>query len=147
MDHLHGHELHAAIAIALAVLLLTLLAFPELRGGKSSASRPRSVAAPAAARPGSVLGANQAWRDEATLPVFSAAEVRKHATREDAWVIIDGKVYDVTAFVEDHPGGDAILNNAGGDATKGFHGPQHPDHVQGALASGWRVSRVGNGGV
>ena len=45
------------------------------------------------------------------------------------WVIIDGKVYDLTPFVEDHPGGDAILAHAGGDATQGFRGPQHPDHV------------------
>nr|XP_034580847.1 uncharacterized protein LOC117844198 [Setaria viridis] len=33
-----------------------------------------------------------------------------------------GKVYDVTAYVEEHPGGDAILNNAGDDSTEGFFG-------------------------
>jgi hypothetical protein len=32
------------------------------------------------------------------------------------------QVYDVTPFVEEHPGGDAILNNAGGDSTVGFFG-------------------------
>lgn len=32
------------------------------------------------------------------------------------------QVYDVTPYVEEHPGGDAILRNAGGDATEGFHG-------------------------
>jgi len=31
-------------------------------------------------------------------------------------------VYDVTPYVEEHPGGDAILNNAGRDSTKGFYG-------------------------
>uniref|UniRef100_A0A0E0QIF8 Cytochrome b5 heme-binding domain-containing protein n=2 Tax=Oryza TaxID=4527 RepID=A0A0E0QIF8_ORYRU len=31
-------------------------------------------------------------------------------------------VYDVTSYVEEHPGGDAILNNAGGDSTEGFFG-------------------------
>ena len=34
----------------------------------------------------------------------------------------DIQVYDVTAYVEEHPGGDAILNNAGGDSTEGFFG-------------------------
>ncbi|RLM61411.1 hypothetical protein C2845_PM14G10390 [Panicum miliaceum] len=34
----------------------------------------------------------------------------------------DGTVYDVTPYVEEHPGGDAILNNAGGDSTEGFFG-------------------------
>ena len=42
------------------------------------------------------------------------------------WIIIDGKVYDVTEYVDIHPGGDAILRNAGGDSSVGFHGPQHP---------------------
>jgi cytochrome b involved in lipid metabolism len=32
------------------------------------------------------------------------------------------KVYDVTSYVEEHPGGDAILNNAGDDSTEGFFG-------------------------
>jgi cytochrome b involved in lipid metabolism len=34
--------------------------------------------------------------------------------------------YDVTEYVDEHPGGDSILKNVGGDATEGFHGPQHP---------------------
>ncbi|PNH03752.1 Cytochrome b5 [Tetrabaena socialis] len=34
--------------------------------------------------------------------------------------------YDITDYVEDHPGGESILRNIGGDATEGFHGPQHP---------------------
>lgn len=38
-------------------------------------------------------------------------------------------VYDVTQYIEDHPGGDAIFTHAGGDATEGFHGPQHPATV------------------
>jgi hypothetical protein len=32
------------------------------------------------------------------------------------------QVYDVTPYVEEHPGGDAILNNAGADSTEGFFG-------------------------
>ena len=39
---------------------------------------------------------------------------------------MDGKVYDITSYVEDHPGGDIILKNVGGDASIGAHGPQHP---------------------
>lgn len=36
------------------------------------------------------------------------------------------QVYDVTPYLEQHPGGDAMLRNAGGDSTEGMHGPQHP---------------------
>jgi len=31
--------------------------------------------------------------------------------------------------VDEHPGGDAILKDVGGDATKGFFLGQHPDNV------------------
>lgn len=36
------------------------------------------------------------------------------------------QVYDVTPYLGAHPGGDAILRNAGGDSSEGMHGPQHP---------------------
>ena len=44
-------------------------------------------------------------------------------------------MYDITHYVEEHVGGDAILNNAGGDSSVGFHGPQHPpDKVRDVIA-------------
>ena len=64
--------------------------------------------------------------------VYTLAEVAQHNTPDDAWIIIQHKdtkewrVYDVTEYKEEHPGGDVILNNVGGDATEGFHGPHHP---------------------
>jgi cytochrome b involved in lipid metabolism len=66
---------------------------------------------------------------------YTMEEVRRHSTQDDAWLVIGNKrtgvkkVYDITAYVDEHPGGESILNNAGGDATDGFHGPQHPPTV------------------
>ena len=61
---------------------------------------------------------------------YTKDEVSKHKTQDDLWLIIDGAVYDVTEYVDEHPGGvAAIMKNAGGDASEGFHGPQHPSRV------------------
>uniref|UniRef100_A0A0D9X7H0 Cytochrome b5 heme-binding domain-containing protein n=1 Tax=Leersia perrieri TaxID=77586 RepID=A0A0D9X7H0_9ORYZ len=57
-----------------------------------------------------------------TFRSYTKEEISAHNTRTDCWVIIKDKVYDVTSYVEEHPGGDAILNNAGGDSTEGFFG-------------------------
>lgn len=70
-----------------------------------------------------------------TIGEWTREEVAKHKSADDLWLIIRDqktgveKVYDLTDYVEEHPGGMAIMYNAGGDATKGFHGPQHPDTV------------------
>ena len=47
--------------------------------------------------------------------------------------VLAGQVYDVTGYVDGHPGGDAILENVGDDSSEGFHGPQHPATVRDVL--------------
>ena len=42
---------------------------------------------------------------------FTSEQVSKHACPGDMWIIIHGKVYDVSNFVNDHPGGKRILEN------------------------------------
>ncbi|PIN10952.1 Cytochrome b5 [Handroanthus impetiginosus] len=52
---------------------------------------------------------------------FTMAEVAEHTSRNDCWVVLFGKVYNVTTFLDEHPGGDEILLNATGkDATDEF---------------------------
>jgi succinate dehydrogenase/fumarate reductase flavoprotein subunit len=54
--------------------------------------------------------------------VYTMAEVAKHTTKDDCWVVVDGNVYDVTEFLEDHPGGArVIVKNAGKDSSEQFH--------------------------
>jgi nitrate reductase (NAD(P)H) len=52
---------------------------------------------------------------------FTREMVAKHTSHGDAWVIVHNKVYDCSAFLDEHPGGSAsILSAAGTDATKVF---------------------------
>ena len=43
------------------------------------------------------------------VPCTPGAQVAKHNTPNDAWISVDGKVYDVTKWEESHPGGKNIL--------------------------------------
>jgi hypothetical protein len=51
------------------------------------------------------------------LPIYSKAEVAKHTTSESGiWVVFAGDVYDITSFVQNHPGGmEKIMTAAGGE--------------------------------
>jgi cytochrome b involved in lipid metabolism len=102
--------LFVVAGVVLALVLIALVAF--------------------AARSSTCEVANTKKRE---LGRFSAADVAPHNTRDDLWVILrlngEAKVYDVTSYVDEHPGGDAILTNAGGDSTEPFTGPQHPPRV------------------
>ncbi|KAL8480774.1 hypothetical protein ACS0TY_026791 [Phlomoides rotata] len=58
--------------------------------------------------------------------VFTLSEVSEHNTKKDCWLVIGGKVYDVTKFLDDHPGGDEVLlTSTGKDATEDFEDVGH----------------------
>ncbi|KAL8529070.1 hypothetical protein ACS0TY_006511 [Phlomoides rotata] len=67
--------------------------------------------------------------------IFTLAEVSDHNTSKDCWLVIDGKVYDVTKFLEDHPGGDEVLvSSTGKDATDDFEDVGHSEGAKAMMA-------------
>jgi len=56
--------------------------------------------------------------DQVTL--YTLTDVATHNTKDDCWLAIHGKVYDVTEFIPTHPGGPAIIQGCGKDATSMF---------------------------
>merc|ERR550537_748896 len=92
------------------------------------AAAPAAGAAPAAAPAGGGI---------------SLEEVAKHTTKTDCWVVVDGKVLNVTKFLPDHPGGElAILTFAGKDATAEFN-MIHPPDVIGKYAPDAVIGKLG----
>ncbi|XP_065006601.1 cytochrome b5-like [Musa acuminata AAA Group] len=57
---------------------------------------------------------------------YTLAEVLTHNSPKDCWLIINGKVFDVTKFLEDHPGGEEVLlASIGKDASDDFEDIGH----------------------
>lgn len=53
-------------------------------------------------------------------------EVSEHSHYESCWLVVKDKVYDVTQFMHEHPGGlDIVMENAGRDATITFDDKGH----------------------
>ncbi|KAF2205769.1 NADH-cytochrome b-5 reductase [Delitschia confertaspora ATCC 74209] len=65
---------------------------------------------------------------------YSLEEVKKHTKKDDIWIVVHNKVYDITKYLEDHPGGIPILLEVGGaDATEAFEEIGHSDEAREAL--------------
>lgn len=60
-------------------------------------------------------------------------EVSAHNTSSDCWMVIDGKVYDVTSFIPSHPGGATIIAFCGLDASTAFAGQPMHSYATGLL--------------
>ncbi|XP_038557428.1 cytochrome b5 [Micropterus salmoides] len=57
---------------------------------------------------------------------YTLEEIRVHNMSSDTWLIIHDKVYDITRFLEEHPGGEEVLlEQAGADATESFEDVGH----------------------
>jgi len=69
-------------------------------------------------------------QEDAQLKEYTWEEIQNHqpnGTQSDTvWFVLHGRVYDVTEFLPNHPGGDEILRESGGqDATNEFENRSH----------------------
>lgn len=64
---------------------------------------------------------------------IALSEVSNHKSADDCWMAVDGKVYDVTDFIANHPGGNVITQGCGKDASRLFDS-EHGPHVEEARA-------------
>jgi uncharacterized membrane protein len=76
---------------------------------------PTSTTAPSdGATPSATPGATEA-------AALTLADVAAHASPDDCWSAINGNVYDLTTWIQQHPGGaEVIIGLCGIDGTQGF---------------------------
>ena len=62
--------------------------------------------------------------------VYSEGEVSTHNVLQDAWVIVDGRVCDITGFLRSHPGGLGVFNgHLGNDVSELLRSPAYHQHT------------------
>lgn len=77
---------------------------------------------------------------------FTVEEVAKHSSANDCWIIVEGKVFDVTKFLSDHPGGKKVLLKvAGKDASKQFKS-FHNDAIMQRVGLPLQIGVIGTAG-
>ncbi|KAJ7571149.1 hypothetical protein O6H91_01G151800 [Diphasiastrum complanatum] len=94
--------------------------------------------------PGSMARANSEekigydLRRSKRLEKYTLAEIHRHNTPEDAWIVVDGNVYNITEFLDCHPGGAEIIlqhigNNDLGQLMRGSDHRNAHKHSQAAF--------------
>ena len=69
-------------------------------------------------------------------------EVERHNTPDDCWVVINGNVYDLSTFHQEHPGGSQVITeNAGKDVSSLFNSLHPADIIQ--MPAGHLARRTG----
>ena len=115
---------HATVIAAIAVLGLTFLTghtgAQAVWEGKlaalnssSTTTSGKTTTSPKATTPSKVAG------------TYNLADLKKHATAASCWSAINGNVYDLTKWINRHPGGPSVIKGlCGRDGSAGFNG-QH----------------------
>ncbi|KAJ5377929.1 NADH-cytochrome b5 reductase 1 [Penicillium cataractarum] len=62
------------------------------------------------------------------LPEYSMQDIAAHNTKTDTWIVIHGQVFDITEYLQDHPGGaEVLVEVAGQDATAAYEDVGHSE--------------------
>ncbi len=94
-------------------------AYPAPTGGMTGSTS----ASKETTNPNAQGGSTSATSSSAST--YTMADVAKHNSQASCWTTISGGVYDVTSWINQHPGGpEAILSLCGADGSAAFNG-QH----------------------
>ncbi|ORE12085.1 Inositolphosphorylceramide-B hydroxylase [Rhizopus microsporus var. microsporus] len=79
--------------------------------------------------------------------LFTQQEVAKHNSSKSLWVVFNDRVYDITEFAKDHPGGDDfLLQFAGKDITEVMSDKDYHEHSEASfeILQDYMIGRMDN---
>lgn len=90
--------------------------------------------------------AAEAGSEDEGTKTYTFAEVADHATLDDCWMAIEGRVYDFTDYIDQHPTPPAVLEPwCGKEATEGMrtkgYGRDHSERAW-RLASQYQIGEL-----
>lgn len=116
-------------ALGLATIALVLTAVVGHSGASAVwAAKLAAAARPAPATSAAVASASAANSSAASAPGYTMAVVRRHNSAKSCWSVISGEVYDLTAWINAHPGGPGVIQ-----ALCGIDGTQAFDNQHGGM--------------
>ncbi|XGW04004.1 hypothetical protein V3C99_015277 [Haemonchus contortus] len=74
---------------------------------------------------------------------YTLNEVARHCTADDLWIAYKGGVYNVTSYFSSHPGGNAMLRQAGKDASNAIPSVQMHTFAWSAIEKKLAELRIG----
>jgi cytochrome b involved in lipid metabolism len=123
------HKGQASPAKALAAYEIGTLGAASAAGTQSSAA---AVASPAAPTASPAAGS------------ITISDVAKHSTATDCWSAVSGGVYDLTAWIPQHPGGSGVIEAmCGSDGTAAYNSQHKGQSTPNKVLAGFQIGTLG----
>ena len=121
------------------------------KGQHGSQKKPASALAPFAigtisgAKPSASASAPASATPTATSPAaLTMAVVKKHASASSCWSVVDGEVFDLTKWINRHPGGARrVLDMCGRDGSAAYHGQHGTSGQATKILNGYTLGKLG----
>lgn len=140
-------KIMTAVAITMVIVGVTMSGM--FVAGWASKQQKEAALQQRVAQPNSNAGGSSGVSPTNSQKLYTPGEVEQHSSVNDCWMIIDGSVYDVTNFLDQHPGGVAAMSPyCGKDGTEAFatmdgRGSGHSQSAA-ALKEEYRVGTIAN---
>jgi cytochrome b involved in lipid metabolism len=77
--------------------------------------------------------------------VLSTQEVAKHSSASDCWSVVNGNVYNLTSYIQSHPGGQSVLKNiCGKDGSAAFTNQHNNQGKPNDVLQGFLIGALGS---